>query len=169
MVLIEALKQINDLNRKADDLRKKVAKHCAITSLQKSTYENQRSTIDGWIQAYKDILKEILNLRLAIQRTNLDTKVVIELGGKQVTKSIAGWIHRRRDLAQREQEIYDALTDRGIIEGTTQVQGGDRIEIEIVRFFDPKTRDEKRELYAGERSIIDGKLEIVNATTDLIE
>jgi hypothetical protein len=44
-----------------------------------------------WIQAHGDIMKEILKLQIAIQKTNLLTPVTIEIGGKQVTKSIAFW------------------------------------------------------------------------------
>ncbi len=47
--------------------------------------------------------------------------------------------------------------------------GGSITQIRIRRYYDPAVRDAKRELYRGEPSIIDGVLEVVNATTDLIE
>jgi len=168
--LIEALKQIKDLQRKAEDLRGKIGEHSAITNIQTPEYPDQKGKVGEWLQAHSDILKEILRLRVAIQRTNLETKVEIELGGKTVSKSIAEWIHRRRDLAKLDLAAWGKLTDRGIREEVkTQAPGGDVMTIKIVRFFDPGERDNKIELYTSESSVIDGRLEIVNAITDLIE
>ena len=93
----------------------------------------------------------------------------IELGEKTVEKTIAGWIHRRRDLAGEELKMWNCLTDRGISEGIGRGPTGDPMEIKIVRFYDPSERDSKLELYQSEPIIVDSKLEVVNAITDLIE
>jgi len=169
MKLIEALKKINRLLEKASDLETKVKRYHAISSIETATYENQKDKIAEWMQAHSDIIKEVLNLRLAIQRTNLNTMVTIELGEKSVTKSIAGWIHRRRDLATKELGMWRQLTDNRIREGTAKNTAGDPVEIKIVRFYDPERRDTMQEMYASEPSIIDARLEIVNAVTDLQE
>lgn len=169
MKLIEAMKKLKDLNIKAEDLRKKVGQHCADLNVETALYPDQKGTIDGWIQAHHDLLKEILRLRTAIQRTNIVTSVTIELGGVQVTKNIAGWIHRRRDLAKLEMAMWQQLGDRGLREGMAQNSQQQQIEIRIRRYFDPKLRDERLEQYRSEPSIIDGTLEVTNAVTDLME
>ena len=169
MKIIEGLKEIKELHRKADDLKDKVAQHCAIATIQTPEYENQGAKIKGWLQAHSDLMKEILRLRIAIQTTNLATEVPIELNGKVVKKSIAEWIHRRRDLAKEELSIWSKLTDRGIVEGTGRSPSQDAIDIKIVRYFEPEKRDAMKDLYSKEPSTIDANLEIVNAVTDLIE
>jgi hypothetical protein len=170
MKLIQAMKQLKELTLKADDLREKVKKFCADLTIETPTYPDQRATVAGWLQAHGDIVKRIGELRLAIQRTNLATIVTIELDGKQITKPIASWIHRRRDLATMEGLAWAALTDRNLKEQNLQTApGGAVTEVRIRRYFDPAQRDAKRELYRGEPSIIDGTLEVVNATTDLME
>jgi hypothetical protein len=168
MKIIEGLKQIKDLQRKAEDLRKKVAQHSAHTSFETPVYGDQKEQVRQWIQSHADILKEISRIQTSIQRTNLQTNVTIELGGKQVTKSIAEWIHRRRDLAKYEMLMWQSLTDRGIKEQRGIDSMGQPIEIKTIRCFDPKERDEKVSELSSEPSFIDGKLEIVNAVTDLI-
>src|ERR1700688_3580412 len=100
MKLIQAMKKIKDLATKAEDLRKKVTNHSADLTIETPQYPDQRRQVAEWVQAHGDILKEILHLRFCIQKTNIATPVSIELGGKHVTKSIAEWIHRRRDLAK---------------------------------------------------------------------
>ena len=171
MKLIEAMKKLKDLNVKAEDLRKKVALHCADLTLETPLYgADQKATVDGWIQAHSDILQEILRLRVAIQKTNISTPVTIELGGKQVTKTIAEWIHRRRDLSNLELSMWKQLTDRNLKEQNIQTAPGAPItEVRIRRYFDPTLRDAKAELYRSEPSVIDATLEVTNAVTDLIQ
>ncbi len=170
MKLIQAMKKLKDLAIKAEDLRGKVAQFAADLTIETPQYPDQRGQVSEWIQAHSDVQKEILRLRVAIQRTNIQTPVTIELDGKQVTKSIAEWIHRRRDLAKLELDMWSKLGDRGLKEQNVQTSpGGSVTEIRIRRYFDPKERDAKRELFRTEPSVIDSTLEVVNATTDLLE
>ena len=169
MKIIEALKQIKDLQRKANDLREKVKAHSAYLDYETPVYPDQKGQVKQWIQAHSDVLKEILRLRVAIQRTNLAVAVSIELQGKPVTKTIAEWVHRRRDLAVGEQQMWQMLTDRGLKEGRMQQSTGQPMEIKIIRCFDAAERDTMVAAYSSEPSQIDAKLEIVNAVTDLID
>lgn len=169
MKLIEALKQIKDLQRKADDLRKLVKNNCARSSLESNRYPDQQKKVSEWIQAHSDLLKEILRLRVAIQKTNLETTVAVELDGKRVSKTIAEWIHRRRDLAAEDFKMWSSLTDRGVKEGMVNGPSGDAIIVKVVRFYDPEEKDHKQELYQSEPTLIDAQLEIANAITDLME
>jgi len=169
MKLIEAMKKVKELTKKADDLKEKVKQHCAIASFETSVYPNQRAQVTEWIQAHSDILKEILRLRVAIQKTNLVTQVTINLGDTDVTKSVAEWIHRRRDLALNELHMWNMLTDRNIKEGLIKSPSGDTMEVKVVRYYDPVERDNKKNLFTSEPSIIDGRLEVINAITDLVE
>lgn len=170
MKLIQAMKKCKDLAIKASDLRVKIGHYCSDLSLETPTYPDQRAKVSEWLQAHSDILKEILSLRVAIQRTNLATNVSIEIGGKHVAKSIAEWIHRRRDLASLEQTAWAELGDRKLKEQNVQTSpSGPVTEIRIRRYFDAADRDKNVDLYRSEPSIIDSTLEVVNATADLIE
>jgi len=172
MKLIQALKQTKDLKRKSADLRKKISQYCADMDFEAPTYgsvEMQRKEVSGWLQACEDIHKEILRLNIAIQRTNLETETTIELDGKYITKSIAEWIHRRRELAGLDTQAWQALSSRGLKDGRTKTTAGSEIEMKVRLYFDPKQRDNKLNALLSEPSIIDGHLEVVNAITDLIE
>jgi hypothetical protein len=167
MKLIEAMKQIKDLQRKADDIKEKVHTYCADQSHETPVYDNQKQKVKEWCQAYEDILKKILELRIAVQKTNLKTHVTIELDGKKITKTIAEWIHRRRDLANSSLSLWKGIGDRGLREGVIKTSTGEATEVKIRRYYDPEERDKKCELFRSEPSIIDSNLEIVNATTDI--
>lgn len=167
MRIIEGLKKIKDLQRKADDLVVKVSKHSAYLDNETPVYADQKAQVAEWMQSHQDILKEILKLRIAIQTTNLATMVTIdELGA---TKSIAEWVHRRRDLAKQQAKMWASLTDRNLREGQVKQPSTEQvISVKIVRCYDPAQRDKLVELYTSEPTLIDGRLEIVNAVTDLI-
>ena len=167
--IIEGLKGIKELQRKADDLRTKISKHSAHLSHETPVYQNQKQQVSEWLQAHSDILKEILKLRIQIQKTNLATSVTILINGNNVTKSIAEWVHRRKDLAQLEQLAWRGLTDRGLVEKKEKQSTGEVVEVKIVRCYEPKERDNNLDVYSNEPSLIDGKLEVVNAVTDLLE
>ncbi len=169
MKLIEALKKVKMLQQKAEDLRNLVAINCAKSSLETDKYPEQTKKVAGWLQSHSDVLKEILRLRIAIQETNLKTSVTIQLGDKNVTKTIAEWIHRRRDLALEELKIWQLLTDRGVTEGLGKGPTGDPLEIKVIRFYDPTERDNKKEFFQAEPMTIDSTLEVANAVTDLVE
>ncbi len=115
MKIIEAMKKIKDLEAKAEDLRKKVGDHCADLSFETPLYPDQRAVVDGWLQSHHDIWKEVLELKLAVQRTNLATDVTIELDNVQVTQCIAAWVHRRRTLATAERARILGGTLRQIV------------------------------------------------------
>lgn len=175
MKIIEGLKKVKDLQKKAEDLRVLVRDNCVRSSLETDKYPEQTKKVSGWIQSHSDLLKEILHLKIAIQRTNLETEVTIELGEKVVIKSIAEWIHRRGNVRGREGlsnlelSMWEKLGDRGIQEGYATSPSGDKMEVKIIRFFDPAERDKRRLDLQSEPITIDSKLEVVNAVTDLIE
>lgn len=169
MKIIEGLKEAKQLLKKVDDLKAKVGQFSAYRSMETPAYTDQKAQVKDWLQSISDTLKRICDLRVAIQRTNIDTDVTIEIGGKQVTKSIAAWIHRRRDLAALEKSAWQMLTDKGIQEGQLKKSDGSFEEMKIVRCYEAAEKDEKVALFDSEPSIIDAKLEIINAITDLIE
>jgi hypothetical protein len=168
--IIEGMKKIKELQIKSEDLRRKIGTYCVDLAHETPMYgADQKNKIREWIQGHCDITKEILRLRVAIQKTNIVTNVTIELGGKQVTKTVAEWIHRRRDLSDLDLKCWAMLTDRNLREGTVTISTGEKQEVKIRRYYDPAERDTAVELYRSEPSRIDSTLEITNAVTDLIE
>ena len=173
MKLIEALKEIPSLVRKAEDLRKLVEKNCALMDNETPSYgnkEEQTKKVKEWIQSHSDILKRIEFLKASISKTNNDTNVTIKFDDKlSVTKSITRWIVRRQQNVTLEEQAWRALTDRNLKEEKTIQSDKQVVEKKIVRFFDPAERDNRVALYRTEPMLIDSALEIINATTDLIE
>ena len=168
MKIIEAMKEIKRLEEKVLDLGGKLGVHCVDLDYENPIYPNQREKIKEWLQSCHDSIKESQRLKIAIQKTNLDTIVSIELGDKKVEHSITEWILRRRIYANMEQVVWRALTTRGLKEGQFKNTAGEIFQTKIRLYFDPVERDKKIEEYRSEPNIIDRTLEVVNATTELV-
>lgn len=167
MKIIEAMKKWKDLEKKAEDLRAKIGQYCADLSIENPVYPNQAQTVRGWLQAHEDITREIASLRTCIVRTNLATSVTIQLGGKSVTKTIYEWVLRRQKLAEMDRLAWVALTDRGLRDQQITNTNGNATPVTVRRYFDPKERDDRVEIYRSEPAAIDAALEVVNATTEI--
>ena len=168
MKIIEALKSLKDLQNKANDYVKKCSQFCADMDYENPVYPDQKAQLNSWIQAHRDVLSEISRMRYCIQRTNISTKVRIKIGDNEIEKSIAEWIYRRKDLANAEKGMWTVIGDRGLKDAKVQFSNEVR-DAKVRRYYDPVLRDKKVMELSSEPSLIDGKLEIVNATTDLME
>ncbi len=171
MTIVEGLKVKKRLNKKLEDLRKKISDYSAHLDTEKPVYgDKQKERVQGWIQSHRDIVKKIEELSIAIQKTNLATEVEIQLGGKPVKKTIAQWILRRTQLAAHEEAAFKALHDRNLKDTVMLASDGKtRLAVNVVRYYDPVERDRMVDTFRHEPSIIDEKLEVVNATTQLVD
>lgn len=173
MKLIEAMKTVKEQLKKVDDLKGKIGRYCAAMDFETPTYgtqADQQNQVASWLQSHGDAVKEIERLRLCIARTNLATLVRIEVSpGLFVEKCITAWVLRRKELAKLQATGWEALTDRNLKEGFTNNTTGDRVQVKIVRYFSQAERDKRLEALLAEPGVIDKRLEVVNATTDLIE
>lgn len=162
------MKEIKRLEEKVGDLNTKIGTHCADLDVETAVYPDQRGKVAEWLQSAHDSIKEAMRLRIAIQKTNLEVVVPIELGGKRVEHSIAEWIIRRRSYANSEMTTWSKLSDKGLQSGTFKSTSGTDFPVKIRRYYDAQERDAKIEMYRSEPGIIDRTLEVVNATTDIL-
>lgn len=171
MKLIEAMKQKKELQKKAEDLREKIAQYSSHSSIESPVYGTDQGTIvKGWVQSHQDIVKKMRELAIAIQKTNLSTKVPMTIAGETVELSIAEWILRRRELAGMEAAAWKAMNDSRVKIGTILASDGKTPQqITVIRYYDPVQRDKMVDAFTHEPNQIDARLEVVNATTELIE
>lgn len=170
MKIIEAMKRVKMNKEKVADLRRRIATASAHLSIETPAYADPTAQIKEWLQSCTDLSQESVKLLVAIQKTNLSTPVTISLNGQNITKPIAEWVWRRREYAKADMETWAQLTDRGLKPTLVQQSTGtDPLKVELVRNYDPATRDDRLALYRAEPHVIDSALEIVNATTDLVE
>ena len=171
MKIIEALKAVKANREKITDLQMLIAKNAAHMESQNGStaYNDPKKKIKVWVQSIHDTLLENARLLTQIQKTNLNTLVSIEMpSGVTVEKSISEWIVRRREGVDTEILTYQAMR-HSLKQQAIQSQDGTIKVDQVVVNYSTEDRDTKMMELSREKSLIDGKLEIVNATTELLE
>ena len=169
MKIIEALKQIKYLVKKAEDLQGKLALHSADMEFDNAPFPDMKLKVKEWVQGHTDIVREIGRLRYRLQKTNTNTQLTIHLHGVEVTKSIYEWIQRRKDLSKLELTGWSKLTDRNLKDGQFSQTNGQMGTIKMRRYYDPQEKEVKVTQLQQEPHLVDAALEIANCQTDLVE
>jgi hypothetical protein len=171
LTITAALKKKKSLFEKATDLRHRIGRLSAHMDNEKNPegFSDPKGQVALWLQQHKDIINEIEDLTVHIQRTNILTNVTIIIGDKTITKSITGWVVRRQKLAEQEQAAWTMLSGKNLKPQVLNKDKEGKSEVvQVVYNYDARERDDKISLYRSEPSLIDSALETVNATTTLI-
>lgn len=170
MKLIEAMKELKLIHKKIQDNTKKITEYSSALSSEKpifGTEEEQRKQVNSYIQSNMDLIKRYCDLKAAIDKTNLNT--VVDYNGKEY--SIHELIQLKRNLASSITSTYTALNTSEADQRRSRMSNAtiDGKPIESVRFYDEATKNTTIRSWQEFFSAIDSKLEIINATTDILE
>lgn len=168
MKIIEAMKRLRVIEKRIQANSQRVSQYCTIVTTERPYYdteEKQSEKVKSLIQANLDLISEYLNLKTAIDVTNLRTEVRVE--GKD--HSIAELLVMRRKLADLAILSYAALDDRQAIHRaqTTPIAPGEP-QRQIKRLYKEEFKYEGINEWQGFLDAIDARLEVVNATTELV-
>lgn len=168
MKLIEAMKKLRVIEKRMADNSHKIEEYSAFVSTERlpfETEEAQKKELRSRIQANTDLMTEYLGLKRAIERTNL--AVQVEIGGTSYT--ISDLLTLKRRLGALMMETYLSLNtgqaDRRVsrmatLEGTVP---------QVVRLYKEDEKNENLRKWQDLLDNIDSRLEVVNATTDIVE
>lgn len=171
MKLIEALKNLKTIEKRVEKNCAQITEYCAYVSVETphfETQEKQTQEVASLIQANRDLTTEYLRLKSAIEVTNLNTSVTI---GER-THSVSELVTIRRVCGKFVANTLNALTPRI---ATTRLQqafnrpGGINITEPPKVIAAYREEDKNKALREWEEftSSIDGRLEVVNAETEL--
>ncbi len=169
MKLIEALKQLKYLMKKAEDYRRNASQYSADMEFDQPPFPDMKMKVAEYMQGHSDLIREINHLRYRLQKTNVLTQVTLQLHGKAVTKSIYEWIQRRKELADLELKAWQGLTDKGLTDRLYQQTNGASAPMKMRRYYDPVEKERRVAELKLEPVLIDSALEIANCQYDLVE
>lgn len=176
MKIIEAIKEFPLILKKMDANSSKIQEYASVLSIQDDlpfgTTEEQKKQVTALVQSNKDLGERYLSLARNLAYTN--TQVKVEIGG--VSRSITEWLSIR-GVSKGEQisvRMKNTLSAQNTVEANKKLQvtrGLDLSErtLSITRLYDQKKVDEEVISLQDTLGQIDAKLEVVNATTDLLE
>jgi len=173
MMIIEGMKRLRVIKKRMASNIDSVNKYAAIISSERPMFgseDEQKKEVKEIIQSNLDLLREYLKLKKRIERTNLQT--VVEIGGVEYT--ISDLLILKRELVQLVVNTYDALNvnqaQMRLNSMRHHVPTGQQGETpRINHMFDEKEKNEQLRKWQDLYDNIDSRLEVINATTTLLD
>jgi len=169
MKLIEGMKKLKVIEKKIQHNTQRINEYAAIVSSERPIFGTevaQRTQIQELIQSNKDLASEYLSLKKRVDLTNIKSMVSI---GKD-TFSISDLLQIQRNVAKLMKETFSALNDReaqGRLQSIRQHSAEKPPHID--RMYDENEKHKGLQYWQGLEDEIETRLEVINATTDLIE
>ena len=167
MKIIEGMKELKLITKKMQKNSQLINEYAALPDNERlhfGTRQNQVNEIKKLLQSNTDLAKNYLKIKKRIEKTNLE--VTVEMTGHPYT--ISELLVLKRTIAQAMVASYNALNDniaRGRVRNT---QRGEKAPF-IEKYYDEKEKNEGIREWDDLYHNIDSRLEVINATTDLLE
>lgn len=174
MMIIEGMKRLRVIKKRMAHNIESVNKYAAIVSNERPLFDSedgQKKEVKQIIQSNLDLLNEYLKLKKRIERTNL--QIVVEIGGVDYT--ISDLLILKRELVQLIVQTYDALNTNqaqmklNAMSRQHHVAGQQGESLRINHMFDEKDKNKQLRKWQDLYDNIDSRLEVINATTPLMD
>ncbi len=169
MTITEGLKKLRLLDKRMVKNCEEIEKYSSLLSNEKPIFDTeqvQRDEVAKLIQANTDLEAEYCRIKAMVDYTNLVTVVIIE----DEKRSIHSWLTVLRKTGQRLIQTYKSLSTNEAKRNQLRYRDKDSLSPTTIRLYDEnskRTGQRKWEdLTAGKT--IEGRLEVVNATTELV-
>lgn len=169
MMIVEGMKTLRITEKKMSQNTADIQRYASQVSTERPLFETedkQKQAIKGLIQSNVDLMKQYLDLKTRIEYTNLMT--IVEMEGEKY--SISELLVIQRKLATMMFGTYNALNDtegNSRLRGTSQPATGEAPH--IVRFYKEEDKREQRRKWQDLMNNIITRLEVINATTPLLD
>lgn len=171
MKLIEALKRLRTIEKQIGKRNcEDITKYASMSSNEKPYFETadkQRAEVKAMVQSSMDLINEYMKLKRNIDYTNLITKITLQ--GKEYTLVDALIIKRK--MYALALKVYQSLNDASGQQrlGTMRMASSEGKTITIERYYKEEDRNNGLKYWHSLLEEFDSKLEVINATTELLE
>lgn len=169
MKLIEGMKTLKVIEKRMQHNAERINQYAAIVSTERpifGTEVEQRKQLESLIQANTDLAKEYLSIKKRVDMTNLKTEITI---GKDIF-TIGDLLQIQRNVAKLMRLTFHALNDRLAEQRLTSMrQQSTEKAPRVERMYDENRKYEGLQYWQGLEDEIETRLEVINATTELLE
>jgi len=169
MKIIEGMKELKVILKRMNKNIEQISEYAALPDNERLHFgsrDAQMKEIRKLIQANTDLLQNYLNIKKRIELTNL--KTVVEINGVKYT--ISEMLVLKRVLAKIMINTFNALNDskaRMRLSGHSS-RTNEKAPI-IEKYYDEAEKTSGQRTWDDLYHAIDSRLEVVNATTELLE
>lgn len=170
MKIIEALKELPLLEKRIVKNTELIQQYSSGVDNGANTFQFGDSTaqvkeVTSLLQSTQDLIQRRAWIRRNLAYTNTGVKVTIG----SFTRTITEWIEYRQHGIDSSIKAYNALNNNAAQNQLRTMNVDLAKGVRTVTFFDEKTKNDAINELMSVKSGIDSQLEIVNATTDLLE
>lgn len=169
MKIIEGMKELKLLRKKMKKNRELITKYASQVSTEKTYFDNkqaQEKEVKSLVQSNMDMTTVYSSLKLNIEKTNLAT----EINFKNKKYSVSELLIMKRVLCAEIIQTYNSLNDTAANRTLqTRYSGLSGKDAQVERFFSESSKNEELAYWSDFIDSIDSRLEVVNATTDLVD
>ena len=169
MTVVEAMKRLRVIEKRIEGTAQDITKYASMVSTQRPLFETedkQAEEVKRLVQSNMDLLIEYLRLKRRLELTNL--KVKVNVSG--VEYSISELLQIRRKVADMAVATYSALNDHtGSSALRSGIVGAAAQTPQVVRLYKEEAKNKGLRQWQDLKKEIDSRLEVVNATTALVD
>lgn len=169
MKIVEALKRLRVIEKRIVSNQEEIGKYASSPSTERPVFgsdEEQKAAVNALIQSSKDLWAEYMSLKQRVDKTNLNVKV--DINGEEYT--ISELLMIKRKGAPLMVKVYQALNDNKTkLKVDRMTAGPDGKRPFTVRYYNETDRNEGIRKWDDLYHTIDSRLEIINATTELLD
>lgn len=168
MKIIEGMKRLRVIEKRMEQQQNLITEYASKLTTEMPRFQSkdeQAAQVASLVQSNADLFDEYLRIKRAIEYTNLN--VTVEMQGR--TYTISDLLVIKRKMGSRMVKTYQALND-----STAQYRHkhtpkyeGESPRVEIL--YSEKDKLDNIRKWQDLTSMIDSRLEVINATTDLME
>lgn len=171
MKIIHALKELPLIDKKITKNTQLLEKYSAAVAngehvkLSFKSIEEQTQEVNSLLQSNKDLVQSRASLRRNLAITNATVFVAID--GQE--RTITEWIEYRQYGLKALMNTFSSLSDQRAVMEVVKTPANPQEGVKVIKFYDEKFKNEELSKIMELQNKIDTTLEVVNATTDLIE
>jgi S-adenosylmethionine synthetase len=168
MKIIECLKRMRVIEKRIENNERDITKYASMVSTERPSFKDekeQKEELQKIVQSNTDLVTEYVKLNNALERTNLTTFVTI--GG--MSAPIRDFLFYSRKGCRLMINTFRALNDEAATTKMRHVSIGETPRPRVERMYDEKTKNTNMRKWMDLQDSITQSLEVINATTDLIE
>lgn len=169
IMLIEGMKRLKVIEKRMESNMNAIGRYSSGIDTMKEAFgsaEGQKKEVDSLIQSNTDLMEEYISLKERINHTNLTVKVALD--GKN--RSLNEWLILKRKMARMMELTFGALSEhagqRMLLDSRTR---GEEKQPNLQRYYDEDAKNKGMRKWQDLFNDIDARLEVVNATTPLMD
>jgi len=166
MKIIEGLKELKIIEKRLASLGAQVTEYAAIPAYMKPAFKDeseQTKELKSMMQSGEDLVQRYLKLKRDIDYTNV--MLTVEMGGKKY--SLNTLLNIRRKGAHLAISLWKSLTEERA--KTQSLKVASQASPGVVKFYNEQEKNERMGFWQDLYDNIESRLEVINATMDLIE